>query len=271
MNTAWRITSAVVASVSLCGCLECAIAQTSSADWQFESAVNPSVPTSQTNLSETASAEVSLGYLASGWFGSLSGFGTQTGMWDLGFQDPDQLGKETRGRLLLELDNAGATNSPVTDLRLRVIQFVDGLMYLGGLSFSLPGANFVGRTIVERVSGGLAGSWVEDEFQWQSISSREHVSLCVTGAVNGTLVDRVRLDAVNPTPTVPDIVLTRFEKLGRDLILEWTGGKSPYEVLWTTNSAELTGWSRIGLPISETHAQIPLDGEVGYVRVRGSN
>lgn len=269
MNTGGQKFWGIAVVIASCAGVCLTAAETSSADWQFGSGVNPSPPTQQTNIAGAVSADIGLGYLASGWLANLDGFGTQTGLWDLGFQNSETPLESTVGKVFVEMPNSTVTDSDHTDLTLRVVQFVDNLIYWGGLTFSIPGAQFVGRTTVEKVTGGLPGYWYEDEFRWRLAPGPEQISLVITGA-NGTLLDRLRIDASNPSPAVPDILITLFERQGPSLLLEWTGGKSPYEVLGSTNLTDQAGWSRIGLPIYESHAQIPLDGTVGYVRVRGS-
>ena len=167
-------------------------------DWQFTNNANPALPTVATNTAGVAAAMIVLGYGSIGWQPSLAGFGTQTGLWDLGFQNTDDPAHDTRGQVWLNIPNpVPASGNSYTDLELRVVQFVDGTFYTGDLSFSIPGAVYAGRTVVESL-GGLGGKWVEDQFKWRLTPSPAPVSLTITGAVGGTLLDRIRVDTVAP-------------------------------------------------------------------------
>jgi hypothetical protein len=173
-------------------------ADTSYQDWQFTNNANPALPTVFTNTAGVATATIVLGYSSIGWQPSLSGFGTQTGLWDLGFQNSDDPAHDTRGQVRLDIPNpVPASGNSHTALELRVVQFVDGFFYTGDLTFSIPGAVFSGRTVVESLTG-LPGKWVEDQYQWRLAPSPAPVSLTITGAVGGTLLDRIRADTAAP-------------------------------------------------------------------------
>jgi hypothetical protein len=189
-----------VASVSwLCLCAGVSSrADTSYQDWQFTNNANPALPTVFTNTAGVATSTIVLGYGSIGWQPSLSGFGTQTGLWDLGFQNSDDPAHDTRGQVWLDIPNpVPASGNSHTALELRVVQFVDGFFYTGDLTFSIPGAVFSGRTVVESLTG-LPGKWVEDQYQWRLAPSPAPVSLTITGAVGGTLLDRIRADTAAP-------------------------------------------------------------------------
>ena len=181
-------------------------ADTSYQDWQFTNNDNPALPTVVTNTAGAPTATIVVVDAGIGWIGNLPGFGTQTGLWDLGSTngvDPTQ-----RGQVLLNIPNPiPATGNSYTDLGLRVVQWVDGFPYAGDLTFSIPGAVYVGRTVVE-VPGGLGGKWVEDQYQWHLTPSPATVSLTITGAVGGTLLDRIRVDTLAPGATTPVTIVS---------------------------------------------------------------
>ena len=154
-----------ISVLTLCVSSVASGSETNSLDWQFSTAANPSDPTVSNNFSGSATVTMAVGYLGEGWLINLLGFGSQTGLWDLGFQNPDDMVQDTRGRASIAITNAApVSGSSGTELTLHLVQFVDGLMYKGGLTFSLPGETNVGRKTVEIVTGGLGGKWVEDTF-----------------------------------------------------------------------------------------------------------
>ena len=240
-------------------------------DWQFTNDANPALPTVATNTAGVATAMIVLGYGSIGWQPSLAGFGTQTGLWDLGFQNTDDPAHDSRGQVWLNIPNpVPASGNSFTDLELRVVQFVDGTFYTGVLSFSIPGAVYAGRTVVESL-GGLGGKWVEDQFKWRLTPSPAPVSLTITGAVGGTLLDRIRADTLAPQAAVPPLVINSVTQRNQTLSITWAGGLPPYQVYVASNLLSNGPWLPVGPPVSGTNAVIPLNPPAGFVRVRGSN
>jgi len=212
-------------------------------------------------------ATIVVGFSSLDWLPDLSGLGNQTGLWDLGFQNPDDLAQ--RGRVLLNVPNpASAGGSPYTDLELRVVQFVDGFFYTGGLTFSIPGATFSGRTVVEPLPPP-GGNWVEDRFHWRLSPSPAQVSLSITGAVSGTVLDRIRLDTAGQV--IPKLVITSVQKSSQGLAISWSGGLPPYQVYVASNLLNNELWQPVGQPVSATNTDVPLSGPIGFVKVGGSN
>jgi hypothetical protein len=247
--------------------------ESGSQDWQFTDNSNPAEPTVSSNASGIASAEIGVGYLSSGWLASLSGFGNENGIWDLGFQNPDDPGMDTRGWVQLSIPNpAHAANGLYTDLILRTVQFVDGFIYKGSLTFSLPSGQYMGRTIVESLPGSLGGDWVEDEYRWRMAPGLEHLSLSITGAANGTVIGRIRIDTVGPVTTKPEaLVINSIEKRNHALAISWAGGRPPYGVYTTSNLLSIGSWQQVGPLVTGTNAEVALIGPVGFIRVRGSD
>ena len=133
-------TVAGVSWICLCaGVSSPAAVATSFQDWQFTTSADPAAPTVATNAAGVASATIAVGSAGAGWLGSFPGFGSQTGLWDIGSQNPDDLTNDTRGRVLLNIpDPVPATGGLYTDLELRVVQFVDGGIYTGDLTSRPP-------------------------------------------------------------------------------------------------------------------------------------
>jgi hypothetical protein len=242
-------------------------------EWQFTTNANPAQPTVATNTAGTATATVNVGYSGGGWIESLSSFGSQTGLWDLGLQNTDTT-NDTRGQVVLSVPNpvagSSGTNTP-TDLSLRIVQFVDGGFYKGDLTFSIPGVSNGGRTVVETLPGPLPGQWVEDKFQWHLASSPNLISLVITGAVGGTLLDRIRVDTVSAGAGGAGPIITSAIKSSQGLAISWSGGNPPYQVYVTTNLLDSASWRPVGSPVSGTNADVPLSGPINFVKVGGSN
>jgi hypothetical protein len=258
----------------LCARFAAAAADSSYQDWQFTNNANPALPTVATNTAGVATATMVVGYAGAGWLDSLMGFGTQTGLWDLGLQNSDDLTNDTRGQVLLSVPNpvpVTSNTNTYTDLGLRVVQFVDGIFYVGDLTFSIPGATYSGRTVVDTLPGPLPGKWVEDQFKWRLEPSPMPVSLTITGAVGGTLLDRIRVDTVSAVVAAPPLMITSVVKSSQGLAITWAGGVPPYQIYVTSNLLSTGAWQPVGLPVSGTNAGITLADPVNYVKVGGSN
>jgi hypothetical protein len=260
---AWAISCAVVSSAAI----------SSSHDWQFTSGDNPAAPTFSTNSNGTASATFSPGFASTGWQESLPGFGSRAGLWDMGGQNPGDNTGGSRGKLLLTIPNpVGGDLGGETELTVHIVQFTDGLLYTGNLSFSLPGATNLGRTVVEMlylVPGG--GAWVEDKVRWRLAPSPGTVSLVITGAVMGTLLDGVRVEAITTESEVPPPVITSAAKVNDTLQITWTGGRPPYQLFRATSLAPAAAWEPVGALVSGTSSSINIDDTYGLIRVAGSN
>jgi hypothetical protein len=251
----------------LCACASSPAADTTSLDWQFPDNANPALPTVASNAPGAATAAISVGFGSAGWLADLEGFGTQTGIWDLGFQDPDDSQHDTRGRILLSFPSAPGARNGAMDLGLRIVQFVDNSIYKGDLTFSVPPARIDPRVVVEQVPGPLGGAWVEDTFHWLLAQ----VSLTITGAVGGTVLDRIRVDMVIEVAETSKPVITSVEKRGLVLVLSWAGGRPPFQLYAKSTLLFNSEWQAVGLPTSGTNAEILLDVPAKFVRVADSN
>ena len=97
------------------------------------------------------------------------------------------------------------------------------------------------------------------------------MSLTITGAVGGTLLDRIRADTVAPQTQVLPLVINSVKQRGQVLAITWAGGLPPYQVYLTSNLLSNGPWLPVGTPVTGTNAEIPLNPPAGFVRVRGGN
>jgi hypothetical protein len=253
----------------LCACLSSSAAESYSyQDWRFATGGNPTAPTASTNTAGEAVVTVYPGYAASGWWADL-GFGTQTGLWDIGMQDTENPNTDTRGRVALALPIPSPTNPNYTDIDLRAVQLVDGF-YTGQLTFSISGAKFVKRTVVEALPPP-GGNWVEDEYRWHLLPAPAQVSLTITGAVGGTVLDRICISTTTSAPDPPALAIISVEQRGQALAISWYGGYPPYQVYVSSDLANDSAWQPVGPSTSETNAEVPMDLAIGMVKIRGSN
>lgn len=237
--------------------------------WDFGSAGNPASPTVASNTAGTATAAISTGFLGAGWVNNWPGYGTEQGYWDLGGQDSSNKTNDTRGRITLNVPvPAAVSGDSYTDVSLRVLQYVDGMIYTGDLTVVPLGLIFVGRTEVS--SGGVLGKWVEDEFRGRVSPSPETISMTVTGSAFGTVVSGVRVDTVGPVSLPGSVVITSLRRLGENVSFTWSGGVPPYQVDATTNLLDGTTWQTVLPSTMENSAQIQMVDPVGFIRVRGS-
>jgi len=184
-----QIIAGIVASLSLALTGQ---ATTTELDWQFSSFGNPAPPTTAVDPSGgTATATFSGG--VNTWFFSAASpdlFGlygtTQTGLWDM-----------QNSQLALNLNRVPAS---LLNYTLVIRQFVDpnGAFFPGTFSFSIPNAQFDGRTIVEQQTGNMLGMWVADTYHWNQLSPLGTISLNVApGEGNGHLfLDEVKFTIV---------------------------------------------------------------------------
>ena len=239
-------------------------------EWQFTNNANPAFPTIASNAAGVAAAAISMGFASSGWLYGPPTYGSQVGLWDLGGQKRDEP-EDTRGNITLSVPvPAVASGKSYTDVRLRVLQYVDGLIYTGELEVSPPELLFLERTVVESIPGPLDRRWVEDVFAGRIAPSPQPVLVTVTGATNGTIVSAIRVDTEGPVVLPEDLVITSVQQQNQALIVSWSGGLPPYQIYVATNIAPDSVWEPVGSPETGTSAEIPMMSTSAFVRVRGS-
>jgi hypothetical protein len=97
------------------------------------------------------------------------------------------------------------------------------------------------------------------------------VSLTITGAVRGTLLDRIRVDTATPGVQGLPLVINSVVQRGQVLAITWAGGIPPFQVYVASNLLNNTPWLPVGSPVSGTNADIDLVPPAGFIRIRGSN
>jgi hypothetical protein len=180
------------------------LAQTSN-DWQFPS-FGSGPANSVTNTPTTAvdpfggtPLAIVVGANNTYYFGAGSGgpngvFGPPTGLWDV----------EGGGQIQLTLDRTSA--SPV-DFTVVITQFADRSFYPGTVSFSVPGATFIGETVVVPQTGNMTGSWYADTYHWSQVDLADNpITLDIGSSSSGVglLVDDVQFSIVGTLTVVPE-------------------------------------------------------------------
>ncbi len=201
--------SAMVAGLTLVGAVQAQ--QVTSLEWGFDTAVNPFVTQPQDNPSGAWATNSIVGDFNKYYYGMgpLGMYGTQSGLWSI-----------SNGQLDLELNRICVS---MADFTVVLRQFVDnGAFYPGLVTFSIPGAVPVGRTIVEPQTGEMVGVWVEDTYRWTQLPGGTKVKLTIAPAAEGNgrlFVDAVELQvsgtiANTPEPASSQMVLMGLLALG---------------------------------------------------------
>jgi hypothetical protein len=247
-------------------------AEASFQEWRFENATNPATAANVTNSAGVATALVSVGFLGEGWMGELPGMGSQTGIYDLGMQNPDQPATDTRGQVLLTVPNprpADGSGKAITDLELRLVQFVDGVIYKGDLSFSPTNQSYLGRQVIEQLPPPFPGSWVEDKYSWKLTPGPEQISLTITGAPGGTLLDRITVLSSTTVVEVPPLLIISAVRQEDSVVVTWAGGTPPYQIYAGADLSSPGTWQPIGEPTTNTNAVVPIVDPLLFLRVSG--
>lgn len=155
--------------------------------WGFAVPDNPAAPAFIQNPYGNAVASITVGQYGSGWFWHLSGVGTPTGYWDLGF---------TGGNILVEIADRPRTTGQ-TQISVQVTYFKD---LTHAPTVEVRGAVLVsGRTVqVEHVPTG--GDWMLDQSLWRLASPTDQVLVTIRSVpAYGAVVEEVVVDTLPST------------------------------------------------------------------------
>ncbi len=117
---------------------------------------------------------------------------------------------------------------------------------------------------------GIAGGWAIP------VTSPDTFLLTFTGSTSGAPFNRIaavgEVSVQVDTPIIPGqlpFVMTARPGHGNQLILEWTGGRGPYQVQETSHLAG-GPWINVGGATTATTRTVPLSGSSKYYRVIGN-
>lgn len=211
-------------------------------EWRFDTDANPAVPEVSSNPYGTAQANISLGEYAVGWIaGPLAGFGTQTGLWDMGFGPPYQ----GPGIMALNVPNRpGSSSSSYALIAVQITEFVDNSYYYPA-TVSIPNATLVDSKIslVEKMPVPLTGGWYSYQTTWRLAPSPAEETITITANDLGGIIDQVVIDTrcvdgISPAGT--PAVGTQSECDGYPVMF-YGGGTYTFDLANATGTAG-AGW-----------------------------
>ncbi len=195
---------------------------TTTMDWEFSTSDNPATVTPDTSVNPfgatgTAAIDQSNGdgYQAGTLFEQYgqTGYGTQTGLWDL----------LNAGTMELSLDKQAAAGATLS-YTLTVDAFFSSPLSFPNISdamtFSLPNAQQVSRT---QLNSGDKGAWYEVVYSWNQVNTSGPISLTLTSpaglGATDLVIDRIQFSisgnlAPIPEPTVVQLGAVGFAALG---------------------------------------------------------
>ncbi len=163
--------------------------------WEFNSGANPATP--QVG-SPGATAAIQVGDFGAGWHNDW-GLGSATGYWDLGIN----------GSVTLTIPNL-ASPSQSYNATLSIVQWVDGFLFSGDLSYAFSGATQVGSTTTHLIESTDFGSWVQYDTVWTLLASSDPSIITITGPGDGAIFSGIsaRITVVpEPTTLVAGLLL----------------------------------------------------------------
>lgn len=163
-------------------------------EWRFDDDDDPAAPEVIVNPYGPATVDIAVGPLGSGWSFELGGFGSQTGLWDLGGVD---------GEMLVKIKDC---SGPVA-LREVWVQITCWEDISQPPSVDVRGATLQSSQslIVESVPTG--GRWVLHQGIWSMVSGAQEDEIVVTANWQwGSVVDEIVVDtrSLLETPICPD-------------------------------------------------------------------
>ena len=156
-------------------------------EWGFGNDINPSIPELINNSFGSSLAVVTVGTMGAGWLDSLAGFGTQTGMWDLGAE----------GTIVIDIDNSSEP-LPYKEIWVQITYFLD---ISAAPTVDVPGAEFLGSETYLVEDTGMGG-WYLDLTKWRIVPNPSHEQIVLTSdAMWGSVIDQVAVHTIcTPEP-----------------------------------------------------------------------
>ncbi len=166
-------------------------------EWQFLTNDNPAAAEFYSNTFGLASASVSNGAFASGWLWDELFLGAATGYWDLG---------QSGGMELTVPGYTGPTTNGIKEVRVQVVQWIDGAIYSLYAGVSIPDATLVSRTNRVFEQTGF-GAWRVDDWLFQVADETGPDLVNILGASTGTIIDIIVVDVLAVPEPMPVLVL----------------------------------------------------------------
>lgn len=167
--------------------------------WNFNTSANPAAPESGSNPYGAASSTATPGLGAGGWIGSLTLFGTNQGVWDLG----------RNGTLGLSIPNAPVTAGAWKYISVQVTQYRDGV-YNANAAVTIPGATLISsQTLTNRILtntlGQVRARWIVVQSLWLMDPSPASESITITAGFNSSAIDQVVVDTLSASRDSGDV------------------------------------------------------------------
>jgi hypothetical protein len=154
--------------------------------WTFDDADNPATPEDCQNDYGMPVADITLGDFASGWMNDAMGFGTQTGIWDLG----------DAGTIVLDIDNQPLAG-PYKEIWVQVTYFEDSL--IPAPAIDVPGATLLAQEteIILVEATQPFGDWLMQKTVWQITPNPAFEQVMITAEAGLTaMIDQVTVDTI---------------------------------------------------------------------------
>ena len=161
--------------------------------------------------------------------------------------------------------------------------------------FSVPGNDCIGEYLVRQPSGGAIAILAPTGLSWDSEASQlndrlvqllhANTSPALGDSVRQAMADHVRLDS----PSMPvwiynllgdpalrfnvvrDLWLAKPVPANGNLLLNWSGGKPPYQVQTAASLQPGATWTPIGSPTTATNLLVPAASPAAFFRVQSSH
>ena len=160
--------------------------------------------------------------------------------------------------------------------------------------YSVPGNDCIGEYLVRQPAGGAIAMFATTGLSWDSEASELDLRLvqllrantlpALGDSIRQAVADHVRLDSPNMPVwiynllgdpalrfnVVRDLWLNRTQLANGQVLLNWTGGKSPYRVQMSTALSGGGGWSYLGSPTTATTLLVPATAQAAFFRIQSA-
>lgn len=210
--------------------------------WQFGSGANPATPDLSTAGPTGTKIAVSPGQFSLGWKDQVAGLGAgSSGFWDLGRSGTMTF---TPG------ESASASCERVSVL---VSQWLDGGIYSDVATVTVPGATAdwgdLGLTTTATVGG-----WFVEQTEWVLPPGATLGEIRITGAHNGSIIDRVEVDLLSVPPTPVLLSVRVLPGATPQVEISWPASAGTGQLEWSTSLAADAAWEPLETAAHSTPA-----------------